>query len=97
MREPSEIVPLRFFIGGREVTHANWHKLGPEVTEERLDAIAFSIYDAIGTLRCATHGKKAKLEGHGESLRDIQFRVIACCEGFRMEVKTALESIRPTI
>ncbi len=50
MSRRNKIIPLRFFLGGREVTHANWHKFGPEVTEDRIDAIANSIYEAIGPL-----------------------------------------------
>ena len=92
-----EIIDLRFFLKGREVTHANWHKFGSEVTEDRVDAIADSIYEAIGPLRCAIHGKKAQLEGHGHSLSDIQFRVTTCCDAFQAQVGEALENIRPPI
>lgn len=56
-----DIIDLRFFLGGCEVTQANWHKFGPEVTEDRVDAIADSIYETIGPLSCASHGKKAQV------------------------------------
>src|SRR5205807_2898731 len=92
-----DIIDLRLFLGSREVTHANWHTFGPEVTEDRVDAIAHSIYQAIGPLRCAIHGKKAQLEGHGDRLSDIQFRVTTCCEAFHAQVGKALENIRPSI
>ena len=97
MSRSDNIIPLRFFLGGREVTHANWHKFGPEVTEDRVDAVADSIYETIGPLRCAIHGKKAQLDGHGDSLSDMQFTLTTCCEAFHTQVDKALENVRPSI
>ena len=96
MKSDKNIVSLKLFIGGREVTRANWHKFGPGVSEDRLDAFAHSIYDAVGPLSCASHGKKARVECHGESLSDIGFRVTTCCETFQARVSRALAAIRPT-
>jgi hypothetical protein len=96
MSKRGNVIPLRFFLHGREVTRANWHNFGPEVTEDRLGAVANSVFDTVGSLKCTTHGKKADVEAHGESLTDLQFRVSACCEGFRVEASCALEKIRPT-
>jgi hypothetical protein len=96
MSKRNEVISLRFFLRGREVTRANWHKFRPEVSEDRLDAIAQPVFDAIGPLKCAEHSKKADIEAAGESWSELQFRVTACCEAFRAEVTRALETVRPT-
>ena len=96
MTKEYTIVPLRFFLSGKEVTRANWHKFGPEVTEEKIDEIAHTIFKIAGPIKCVTHGKGASVECYGTSLTSMEFKVEACCDELKNRVITALGTIRLT-
>jgi len=96
MFRKAKVASLRFEIGGREVTHGNWHKFGPEVTEDKLDAIAHEVYATFWDTRCPEHRKAPKILCRGPSLDESQFEVTACCDEFKKQVEEKLDALRPT-
>ena len=98
MRRPRRprLPAIRFQIAGREVTQSNWHKFGPDVTEEKLDAIAESIVDKVAALRCAHHDKTVSVLCKGRTLDTLEFYVSACCEPFAQEIIEKLSAVFPS-
>ena len=91
-----KVTHLKFEIGGRAVTRANWHRFGPDVTEDKLDAIVRPVYEALADMSCATHGGEPEILCRGPSLDQCHFMVTACCDNFKKKVEDKLDAVRPS-
>lgn len=73
---------VHFILNGQRVTRANWHTLGPDVTEASLDRISEAVLDVAESLRCKEHKGTPVITCNGPSLDALEFGVVACCPNF---------------
>ena len=92
----NKLPKVTFEINGKSVTRSNWHRFGPDITEEKLDAVAYSIFERIGNLVCEQHKQKANVLCKGATIDNLEFHISGCCSEFTQQIAQKLNDLRPS-
>ena len=92
----NKLPKVTFKINGKSVTRSNWERFGPDITEEKLDAVADSIFERIGNLLCEQHKKKADVLCKGTTIDNLEFYISGCCSDFTQQITLKLNGLRPS-
>lgn len=82
------MVEITWEINGKKVSANNF---GNALEAAVFKSVQERISQAVGSTRCAVHGKAAQITVRGRDLKDLNFEVKGCCEALIEQVRIKLK------